>query len=387
MQTAIDQANNLLAQTSGPQSYAGAADGESQPSISPEALAADLNALSQNIQQAYTEFAAELTEFGADATRIDPQLSAAMLFNRSDAALASKIGSTASVRNHLLRVAAHLAITEDLMLLGTITPETLALASQANARTNITIGPANGGYSPTLSPLAPASLGSVFGSAAVSPLGTQAAFASLGSNNTLPYELGGVNVTVAGTAVPVIFVSPGRVSFFVPSDLPSGVAEVIVSSQDGYLSRGTTNITRFISRIMTSSDDENDAAVVVNGRKQNATYIDVMTPENFGSDKRTRLSIFATGVCGSATNTNPGNDIAINGVVQPNYAETVVVEARKSNGTVYTLPVEFAGAANTLPGLDQISVVLLPQLRGAGTVRLTLIVAGQRSNAPTIVIR
>jgi len=51
------------------------------------------------------------------------------------------------------------------------------------------------------------------------------------------------------------------------------------------------------------------------------------------------------------------------------------------------LPVEFAGAQGSVPGLDQINVVLIPALQGAGTVDLTLIVNGQRSSAPTIVVR
>jgi uncharacterized protein (TIGR03437 family) len=40
-----------------------------------------------------------------------------------------------------------------------------------------------------------------------------------------------------------------------------------------------------------------------------------------------------------------------------------------------------------LPGLDQVNVRLIPELRGAGTVQLTLILGGRRSNAPTIVIQ
>jgi uncharacterized protein (TIGR03437 family) len=40
-----------------------------------------------------------------------------------------------------------------------------------------------------------------------------------------------------------------------------------------------------------------------------------------------------------------------------------------------------------LPGLDQINVILIPQLKGAGTVQLTLVVGGQRSNAPTVFIK
>jgi uncharacterized protein (TIGR03437 family) len=70
-----------------------------------------------------------------------------------------------------------------------------------------------------------------------------------------------------------------------------------------------------------------------------------------------------------------------------NFAESVSVEAQLSDGTVYTLPVEFAGEQGVLPGLDQVTVRLISELKGAGAVQLTLIVNGQRSNAPTVFIK
>jgi hypothetical protein len=39
-----------------------------------------------------------------------------------------------------------------------------------------------------------------------------------------------------------------------------------------------------------------------------------------------------------------------------------------------------------LPGLDQVTFRMISQLTGAGTVQLTLIVGGRRSNAPSIVV-
>jgi uncharacterized protein (TIGR03437 family) len=51
-----------------------------------------------------------------------------------------------------------------------------------------------------------------------------------------------------------------------------------------------------------------------------------------------------------------------------------------------TLAVEYAGVQGLVPGLDQITVVLPSTLKGAGTVQLTLIVGGRRSNAPTVFI-
>jgi uncharacterized protein (TIGR03437 family) len=172
-----------------------------------------------------------------------------------------------------------------------------------------------------------------------------------------------------------------------PADVPVGIAEVIVSSQEGYICQGLVSVDRTGSRIMTVNDDDNGVAVATNGQKQTAFTFDVTSPENFSTDKRTRLSFFATGISATAANTDTSNDINVGGNVRPNFAESVSVEARMSNGQVFTLPVEFAGAQGVLPGLDQINVILIPQLQGVGNVQLTLIVGGQRSNAPSVFIK
>jgi len=185
----------------------------------------------------------------------------------------------------------------------------------------------------------------------------------------------------------VFYVSPTRVSFFVPVDLPIGQAEVIVVSQNGYVSTGTLGVMRNVTRVMTLAEDEAGPALGVNDLKQLREDFSVTTPENFGLDKRTRLTFFATGISGSAANTDVSNDINLGATVIANLSESVVVEAHTQDGRVFQLPVEFAGAQGGLPGLDQINIVLIPELQGAGSVDLTLIVNGQRSNAPTIVVR
>ena len=140
-------------------------------------------------------------------------------------------------------------------------------------------------------------------------------------------------------------------------------------------------------RLVTLNGDENGSLLAINiGRETAESFVSITTLENFGADKRTRLMIFAVGVSGNAPNTDPSNDISEDGVVIPNLAESVIIEAHTQDGRVYRLPVEFAGAQGSVAGLDQVNVVLIPELEGAGTVNLTLIVNGQRSNAPTIVI-
>jgi uncharacterized protein (TIGR03437 family) len=290
------------------------------------------------------------------------------------------------IRDNLLRIVAHLAMAEDLMLYSTITATTADQARQVNARTDVTIGSGFTGYGiQTASSIAPMSLGTIAANPASSPLTSQTIFAT--APPQLPYELGGVTVSIGGVTLPLLYVGPGRILFFVPADVPQGTSQVIVTCNDGYVSTALATVTPNSTKVMTTGDDDNGTAAVVNSVTRKAGAFDVTTLMNFGADKRTRLNIFATGISGSAANTDPTNDVNVSGAVRPNFAESITVEARLSDGRVFNLPVEFAGDQGTIPGLDQVNVILIPELQGAGRVVLTLIVGGQRSNAPGIVVQ
>jgi uncharacterized protein (TIGR03437 family) len=97
--------------------------------------------------------------------------------------------------------------------------------------------------------------------------------------------------------------------------------------------------------------------------------------------------MYATGISGGAANTKTANDVSTNNGTIMNLSESVTVEARTPDGRVYQLPVEFAGALGSVAGLDQLNIILVPELRGAGTVELTLIAGGQRSNSAAISVR
>jgi uncharacterized protein (TIGR03437 family) len=345
----------------------------------------DLEALTNDIVVAYQDFTNERDLFGSGADRIETQLSAALLFARAAAALASTSGAAPSVEMHLQRIVSHLTMTEDLMLYGSISAMTADQAAAARARIDLVIGNATTGYDQqALGLLAPSSLSLLFGSG--QPLCAQASFASSYATGPLPYELGGVSVIVAGHAAQLVYVADSRLAFVVPADVSMGSAEVIVTSQDGYVSRGITIISRSVFRIMTASEDGTGQAIAMNLTKQ-TTYFDVITPENFGADKRTRLALFAVGVSASAANSDTTNDIQTSGASLPNFAESVAVEAHLSNGQVVSLPVEFAGAQPGMIGLDQVNLRLTPELRASGLVELTLIIGGQRSNSATIFIQ
>ena len=377
---ALVQQTSAVAQTQG---YAGAADASYAENAT---LASEITDLTADISQAYSEFQAESSAFGTTTQAIDVQLRAAMLFSKASTGLAMRAASSPNIKNNLLRIASHLAIAGDLMRYGSITQATADQAYAAKARTDVVVGQASVGYGLTAaSSVAPSSLASIAGGQP-QPMASQTVFASLLSDGTLPYEVGGLSVTVGGVAVPVLYASPTGVTFFMPADVPIAIAEVIVSSQDGYICQGTVSVEQDGTMIMTTSQDQNGVAVAANGLNLMTSNFNVVSPGNFGSDKRTRLTFFATGISGSAVNSNTSNDVNVGGQVRPNFAEAIRVEARLGNGQVVSLPVEFAGAQGTLPGLDQVTVVLTSQLKAAGTVQLTLIVDGRRSSAPTIFI-
>ena len=93
----------------------------------------------------------------------------------------------------------------------------------------------------------------------------------------------------------------------------------------------------------------------------------------------------ATGLTSGLINTDTSNDVWLpNGKVLENLAEAVAVEARTADGKVFNLKVDYAGAQGQFRGVDQVNVELVPELAGAGTVQLTLVAGGTRSNTLSI---
>ncbi len=137
--------------------------------------------------------------------------------------------------------------------------------------------------------------------------------------------------------------------------------------------------------IFTKTGDGAGAGVVIDTNTFASGTFDVVNENALGSDKRTRLIIFATGVSALADDTNASNNVLTDGNTIENFAESVVVEARTRDGRTFQLPVEYAGAQ--FEGIDQVNFVLAHELHGSGTVELTLIVRNQRSNTSTVEIR
>lgn len=335
-------------------------------------------ALTTKIEQARSSFAVEAQLFAA-ANQIDSGLRSAHYFSQAAVALAEHNVLT-GVRRRLQIVASSLDQVRALMLTTFDGSFTAHLVSSGS----FVIGPADSRSSASLaSALAPSSLALTLGDATISPFSFETAIAVQTPGGELPFELAGVTVTIAGRAAPLVAVSPSQVNFCVPQGVSAGEVEVIVTSQAGTVSRGTTTVLPIAPAIFTHNGNGIGEAVAMNASTYSTGPFRVTTESNFGSDRRTRLMIFATGIGGSGSAIG-GEGIQIGETEIVNLAQSVTVEARLGDGQLIQLPVEFAGRQGQRVGLDQINVILPWSLSGAGTVELTIIVGGQRSNTASV---
>jgi uncharacterized protein (TIGR03437 family) len=353
---------------------------------------AQISPLVTSIEQAHAAFLTEAGSFGSAASEIDRVLRASLYFARAAMALAAK-QSSAGVQNRLQIVVYRLEQAKTLMIGATAQTASIQTAHAAGLSPALVIGSADTRSGASYAPvLAPSSLGVILGDPSQSPLAIQTSIAAQSADGSLPYELAGVSVTFGGYAAPLLSVSPSRITFIVPQGYVPAAgtgsqAEVIVTLQEGYVSRGTTGVMKIAPALFTAGGTGTGGALALNAANMTTGTFDVTTQQNMSTDKRTRLVVYATGVSGGAANTKITNDIRTDNGTIMNLSESVTVEARALDGRVYQLPVEFAGALGSVAGLDQLNIILIPELRGAGTLDLTLIVGDQRSNSATITVR
>lgn len=341
-----------------------------------------MDALIISIEQAYTDFSSERDLFVA-ASEIDRYLFAALFLAKSGASLSEQSAPSSGVVDRLNKIDAFLNFCEDLMVDETISRQALTAAGKANVRTDVAINQAdvmplgNNGIN-----LVQNGTGAIT-STASNPLTAVTDVAA----SSATYELGGVSVSIGGAAVPMISVSPTAITFYVPADLPGGLADVVVTTRDGYIMHSTASVNGLNPTILGSQGEASSSAAIFNALELRRDGLSAFTSWWFGFDQQTRLSIVATGVSTGLTNTNVSNDVFLsNGKLMENYAESVQVEARTAGGQTYMLPVEFAGANGTLRGLDQITVRLVPELAGKGSVQITVIAGGRRSNTSMVTV-
>jgi uncharacterized protein (TIGR03437 family) len=175
-------------------------------------------------------------------------------------------------------------------------------------------------------------------------------------------------------AAPLVFVAQDRVTFQVPTTAAPGTASLTITAAGTTQKASNITIAAVAPSLFTVNGSGLAAAyaVRVSGGTQIFEAADgldstggfVPTPINMGSGSdQVYLSLFGTGLEGATT---ANTAITVNGVA----------------GTV-----TYLGPQGSVPGLDQINVLLPASLAGAGNVDVQLTAAGVASNQVAITIQ
>jgi uncharacterized protein (TIGR03437 family) len=203
--------------------------------------------------------------------------------------------------------------------------------------------------------VAPDSLASLFGL----NLAGSKAWATLDPNGQLPTNLAGTSVEVNGEAASLLYVSSTQINFVVPGDVVTGTANVLVRNTAASAPQSGTMLVQNTAPAVFSADGSGKGPGAILNAVTYAPAPFLTVTEIGGSGQSTILAVFATGL---------------------RYAANVGASATDASGNTYNLTVAFAGPAPGYFGLDQVNIVLPPDLDGAGVISLFLTADGSASN-------
>ncbi len=219
--------------------------------------------------------------------------------------------------------------------------------------------------------IAPESLAAVFGR-----FQTTEGRLFVASSLPLPTRLGGVRVTVNGQDAQLMMVSNAQINLAAPQNVPDGPASVVITNDDGTVSAGMVNMARTAAGLFSMRSNGHGTAAAV-WTTDGVTFQSVLNSDgseraiNAGTrDRPTFLVMFTTGLRHApAANPNDGNGVA----------EAVTVTMKSVNATA-----TFAGPAPGFVALDQVNLVIPPELAGSGSVEIRIRVGGRFSNVVTV---
>jgi uncharacterized protein (TIGR03437 family) len=166
-------------------------------------------------------------------------------------------------------------------------------------------------------------------------------------DGSFPLSLGGTVVTVNGRAARILFVSPTQVTLVVPPETELGQAEVLITNREGFHSRTTVVVMASAPGLFSVTGDGRGTGIILDADTLQTGPFDPTSGE-------LRLILFATGSRLSSD-------------------QRVSLAGR-------SLPVESLQLSTTLPGLDELHVLIPQDLRGAGIVTLSILADGRESN-------
>lgn len=194
----------------------------------------------------------------------------------------------------------------------------------------------------------------------------------------LPTSLGNLSVTVNGIPAGLFFVSTGQINMLIPANVLDGNANVVITNSDNTTRTGTITIERAAPGLFSARANGQGTAAALT-TTDGVVFNTVFNPD--GSEKEVSpgtvqqpniLVLYGTGLRYTpAANPSDGNGVA--------EAVTVTIQGVPTN-------VQYAGPAQGFAGLDQINLVIPPELAGFGILNIKLTANNRVSNEVTILI-
>ena len=217
----------------------------------------------------------------------------------------------------------------------------------------------------------------------VSLFGTQLALRSVSGSPTAAGQwslaVADVTVEINGRAAGLAYVSPTQINCVVPHDTEMGPARIVVKNAGNEVAVGTMNVTLAAPALFSTDGAGRGNAVAFNAVTYATAPFSVVTPQNAGADKRTRLAVLGTGIRWTG---NSARNAAVT-----NAAANVRARATTPAGGAVPLGLEYAGPAPGFPGVDQVNLVLPAEADTAERLNITIDAGGLSSNTLAIPIR
>jgi uncharacterized protein (TIGR03437 family) len=204
------------------------------------------------------------------------------------------------------------------------------------------------------------------------------------STRPLPTALLGTRLRLVDSAgterfAPLYFVSPNQINFLVPAGTATGLARMTIITGAGHIIPGRMQVEKVSPGPFAANSSGQGVAAALAQRIAENGQRSPLPVFRFDSGQRQAVPV-------AIDLGRPGDRVVLSlfgtGLRSLEPRSTVTVEIGEEPAQLLS-----AGPQEEFIGLDQVNVVIPPQLRGRGDVPVVLTVDGSRSNAVTICIR
>ncbi len=193
-------------------------------------------------------------------------------------------------------------------------------------------------------------------------LANETAAGAVAASGRLPTELAGVVLRVNGYPAQLAYVSTWQINFVVPRPVTAGLADVEVLLDAVTVATGSVEVAEVAPGVFSLDSSGTGPGAILNAATYAGSPFGTQTWQLPGCDKRTRLTVYASGL---------------------RFAGPGTIEA-----TLDGIPasIEFAGASELFPGVDELHIVVPAEVANLDNPELTVTAGGIASNAVTVAL-